>query len=665
MVEIFGLSLTMKQTRFFYVSPESFGGKIPFIVSDLVKQLMNLHAERVEGVFRLNGSDSKVKQLIQQLDKGIIHDWSEYRNIHTVATCLKRYFRNMAETEPIVPFEVFDCVIGLMRVKDVDHELKVLPNLLRQIPPVRYLTLAFLCKYLNYLLGFREFTRMGADNIAICVAPNILVGKPDNSDQVFDYSAFSNAAFSLMVEHYNVIFSNVRFPKTAFCAFEDIALLNSPQFTPNFLQFQIRKWQERKNSLIPFVPTCRIKDEGPFKRPTRTPPKPFLNDVSSIDGEWDFFESQIASENSSVSETEQQYQSNEINSIEKPEEEKMSQEFVQLDLPKELSNIITPIDIIIEGKNEICEPIEETNGILKVNVEASYMVYEYNTDTEYEYHYISEEYEYYDEDVIEPISVIVAPPQEKDLIEPTNSVSNSNNDHSNNYDIQNSSPDIESIAQDDGDLKTGTEITFDQNTDTQETVVHGYAVEQDISNDISLILESEKIGNVDDKDCPQDIDAEIEDNDMEAISNQTEDFEIDTKPDEMFPNNEEIAFPNIPDSDEIHPIDQLDQETSMNEDIAISNNSNSVDGFKTEDITQEMINADSFNQEKDYDFKQEIISEDRTIVESLDTIHDDNIYLIDSEELEYDHEEEQILSEEEETNQHLGVIHQPEMIDSE
>ena len=262
----------------------------------------------------------------------------------------------------------------------------------------------------------------------------------------------------------------------------------------------------------------------------------------------------------------------------------------------------------------------------------------------------------------------MAPPQEKDLIENTNGVSNTNNDHSNNSDIQNSSPDIESIAPDDGDLKSGTEITFDQNSDTQETVVHhGYAVEQDISNDISLIPESERIGTVDDKDYPQDIDAEIQDNDMGAISIKTEDFEIDTKPDEMIQNNEnqEITFPNIPDSDEILPIDHLDQETSINEDDAISNDSNSVDGFKTEDITQEIINADSNNQEQDNNFNQDIISEDRTIVESLDTIHDDNSYLIDSEEQEYDHEEEQILSEEEETNQNLGIIHHPEMIDSE
>ena len=97
--------------RCFELPPEKFRGKIPFIVSDIVNELKKRKCEEVEGIFRHNGSDTGIKQLINEFNYGQIQDWSKYTEIHILSVTLKRYLRRIADFEPLIPFELYDCFI--------------------------------------------------------------------------------------------------------------------------------------------------------------------------------------------------------------------------------------------------------------------------------------------------------------------------------------------------------------------------------------------------------------------------------------------------------------------------------------------------------------------------------------------------------------------------
>ena len=71
--------------HFFSMPPEAFHGKIPYIVSDLICELRRRQWYKVEGIFRLNGSDKVIKEIVADIDKGPIADWSKYPSVHDLA----------------------------------------------------------------------------------------------------------------------------------------------------------------------------------------------------------------------------------------------------------------------------------------------------------------------------------------------------------------------------------------------------------------------------------------------------------------------------------------------------------------------------------------------------------------------------------------------------
>lgn len=69
--------------------------------------LFNLNEE---GLFRINGSASKVKKLKSALNANII-DYAEYvRDPHSVAGCLKSYLRELPE--PLLTFQMYPAWIN-------------------------------------------------------------------------------------------------------------------------------------------------------------------------------------------------------------------------------------------------------------------------------------------------------------------------------------------------------------------------------------------------------------------------------------------------------------------------------------------------------------------------------------------------------------------------
>ena len=82
--------------------------EVAFVIEACVGWLLfNLNEE---GLFRINGSASKVKKLKSALNANII-DYAEYvRDPHSVAGCLKSYLRELPE--PLLTFQMYPAWIN-------------------------------------------------------------------------------------------------------------------------------------------------------------------------------------------------------------------------------------------------------------------------------------------------------------------------------------------------------------------------------------------------------------------------------------------------------------------------------------------------------------------------------------------------------------------------
>ena len=61
--------------HFFTKSLAEYEGKVPFIVTDLIKEMEVLGSAKYEGIFRLSAQKSTVENLCLMLDKNRIKNW--------------------------------------------------------------------------------------------------------------------------------------------------------------------------------------------------------------------------------------------------------------------------------------------------------------------------------------------------------------------------------------------------------------------------------------------------------------------------------------------------------------------------------------------------------------------------------------------------------------
>lgn len=256
--------------HFFEMAPEAFNGKIPFIVSDLINQLKERHAEDVEGVFRLNGSDVRIKELISEIDRGPIENWAKYTDIHDIATTLKRYFREMLTHEPLFPFELFECITAAMKIDVEERQIEILSQIANELlSKTRYTLLAYLLNYLYFLSQNSNQNKMTPKNIAVCFAPNLLCSA-EESTNAFEDSLASNKAIELYIEHYPEIFKDFEIKESLICDDQDFARFYAPPMNMVHVQYQIFRCNFRRNHTIPFVSLSRLL-KSEMERPTYEP----------------------------------------------------------------------------------------------------------------------------------------------------------------------------------------------------------------------------------------------------------------------------------------------------------------------------------------------------------------------------------------------------------
>jgi hypothetical protein len=249
--------------RYFDAPPEDFHGKLPFPLTDIIGELRRRNSINVEGIFRLNGSDTDIRRLCEELNNGRVENWARYEDIHTISCALKRYFRQMSEREPLLGPEIIPCLVAAMdlgtsNVEFVTQQKNLLKKIIRMLNRVRQLTLGYLIQYLHEVAGNAPKNLMNPGNLGICFGPNF-IGEAyvDPDSAVHDQQAI-NSAIAMMIEGYNQFFEGMTFSADLFVTDEDFIEFSRPPVNFIHAKNQILKCQSRKGRIIPFVPVCRL-----------------------------------------------------------------------------------------------------------------------------------------------------------------------------------------------------------------------------------------------------------------------------------------------------------------------------------------------------------------------------------------------------------------------
>jgi hypothetical protein len=136
---------------------------IPVTVHLIAEAILAAGAERTEGVFRRPGNMQKIKAMQEAINVGQMPIAGA--DIHDLASLFKAWFSSLPE--PILGSDI------LPELK-TGEETKLYVSVVAQLQPAHAAVLKYLVGFLRKLTLAENVTLMGASNLAICFAPNLV-----------------------------------------------------------------------------------------------------------------------------------------------------------------------------------------------------------------------------------------------------------------------------------------------------------------------------------------------------------------------------------------------------------------------------------------------------------------------------------------------------------
>ncbi|GCB70598.1 hypothetical protein scyTo_0010815 [Scyliorhinus torazame] len=133
-----------------------------------------------EGLFRLPGQANLVKELQEAFDCGEKPLFDSNTDVHTVASLLKLYLRELPE--PVIPYAKYDEFLSCAKLftKEQESGMKELVKQMKTLPPVNFNLLKYICRFLDEVQSYSDVNKMSVQNLGTVFGPNILRPKVEN-----------------------------------------------------------------------------------------------------------------------------------------------------------------------------------------------------------------------------------------------------------------------------------------------------------------------------------------------------------------------------------------------------------------------------------------------------------------------------------------------------
>lgn len=164
---------------------------VPIIIENCVNFIRKTNGITEVGLFRLPGNAMEVKALQEAYDRGDRPTFDSTTDVHTVASLLKLYLRQLPE--PVIPFSQYDELINAAKLaihanekeenecelamEEVTHKIFAQIELL---PPAHYNLLRYLARFLYEVGQSASLNLMDVANLSLVIGPNCIRTKENH-----------------------------------------------------------------------------------------------------------------------------------------------------------------------------------------------------------------------------------------------------------------------------------------------------------------------------------------------------------------------------------------------------------------------------------------------------------------------------------------------------
>ncbi|XP_027790413.1 rho GTPase-activating protein 25 isoform X1 [Marmota flaviventris] len=199
---------------------------VPILVEKCAEFILE-HGVNEEGIFRLPGQDNLVKQLRDAFDAGERPSFDRDTDVHTVASLLKLYLRDLPE--PVVPWSQYEGFLLCGQLMNAD-EAKAQQELIKQLsslPRDNYSLLSYICRFLHEIQLNCAVNKMSVDNLATVIGVNLIRSKVEDPAVIMRGTPQIQRVMTMMIRDHEVLF-----PKSKDAPLSPSAQKNDPKKPP-------------------------------------------------------------------------------------------------------------------------------------------------------------------------------------------------------------------------------------------------------------------------------------------------------------------------------------------------------------------------------------------------------------------------------------------------
>ncbi|KAM7078232.1 rho GTPase-activating protein 25 isoform 5-T5 [Molossus nigricans] len=185
---------------------QKFGPHLVPILIEKCAEFILEHGLNEEGIFRLPGQDNLVKQLRDAFDAGERPSFDRDTDVHTVASLLKLYLRDLPE--PVVPWKQYEGFLLCGQLMNAD-EAKAQQELKKQLsilPRENYSLLSYICRFLHEIQLNCAVNKMSVDNLATVIGVNLIRSKVEDPAVIMRGTPQTQRVMTMMIRDHEVLF---------------------------------------------------------------------------------------------------------------------------------------------------------------------------------------------------------------------------------------------------------------------------------------------------------------------------------------------------------------------------------------------------------------------------------------------------------------------------
>ncbi|XP_027024750.2 rho GTPase-activating protein 25 isoform X1 [Tachysurus fulvidraco] len=178
---------------------------VPMLVEKCT-EFIRKHGLDEEGIFRLPGQENQVKHFREAFDAGERPSFPDDTDVHTVASLLKLYLRELPE--PVVPWtqyqDFLDSSINLDATTAAGKEK--LEKQISLLPKVNYNLLSYICRFLFDVQQHSKVNKMSVENLATVMGVNLFKPQVEDAFSMMKGTPMIQKVMTVMIRHHELLF---------------------------------------------------------------------------------------------------------------------------------------------------------------------------------------------------------------------------------------------------------------------------------------------------------------------------------------------------------------------------------------------------------------------------------------------------------------------------